>query len=192
MSNDVLLKKIDLGTTVYSDSINGFVDFIFDTAVYIPQGVFYIGWQQNTRFLLNVGYDNNYKYAHQGGRNPNLFYNLNGYWEKVSASITGTIMMRPIVGKAIQNPLSIKEKIHQGKIKIYPNPSGTNAFLNIESDQALKQIEFIDVQGKTIYSVQLVEGESNLPLSDLKAGFYTLRIIDYQGNITYKKYIKND
>ena len=100
--------------------------------------------------------------------------------------------MRPIVGKAIQNPLSIKEKIHQGKIKIYPNPSGTNAFLNIESDQALKQIEFIDVQGKIIYSVQLVEGESNLPLSDLKAGFYTLRIIDYQGNITYKKYIKND
>jgi ATP-dependent Clp protease adaptor protein ClpS len=43
-----------------------------------------------------------------------------------------------------------------------------------------------------IYSFEIAEGESNLPLNDLKAGFYTLRIKDYQGNITYKKYIKND
>jgi hypothetical protein len=192
MNNDILLKKINLGTAIYSDSINGFVDFIFDTAVYIPQGVFYIGWQQNTRFLLNVGYDNNYKYAHQGGRNPNLFFNLNGYWEKVSTSITGSIMMRPIVGKAIRNPLIINEKNQISNIKIYPNPSGTSAYLNIESDNALKQIEFIDVQGRIIYNVELAEGVSNLLLSDLKAGFYTLRIIDHQGNITFKKYIKNN
>jgi len=192
MSNDVLLKKIDLGSTVYTDSINGFVDFIFDTAVYIPQGIFYIGWVQNTRFLLNVGYDNNYKYAHQGGRNPNLFFNLNGYWEKVSASITGAVMMRPIVGKVIKNPLSVNEPVQMGNIKIYPNPSGTSAYLNIESDKALKQIEFIDVQGRITNSFEIAEGESNLPLNDLKAGFYTLRIKDYQGNITYKKYIKND
>lgn len=193
MSNDVLLKKIDLNSTVYTDSINGFVDFVFDTAVAIPQGIFYIGWQQNIRFLLNVGYDNNYLYAHQGGRNPNLFFNLNGYWEKVSSQITGAVMMRPIVGKAIRNVLSIKNPIkNNNEIKIYPNPSGNNNFINIESETELKEICFIDAIGKIIHTIHTDNSQTILPINFLKEGLYTLKIKDINNNITYKKYIKNN
>ena len=74
--NDVLLKKLILNSTQYADSINGFIDFIFDSAVAIPQGKFYIGWQQNSAFILNVGYDKNYKYLfNENYHNPNVFYN---------------------------------------------------------------------------------------------------------------------
>src|SRR5690606_5982800 len=62
-NNDVLVKMLEIPTTLHADSINGFVHFIFDTAVALPVGDFYIGWMQSTPYILNVGYDNNYQYA---------------------------------------------------------------------------------------------------------------------------------
>jgi hypothetical protein len=189
MDNDVLLKRLDINSTVYTDSINGFVNFEFDTAVYLPQGNFYIGWQQNIRYILNVGYDNNYKYAHQGGRNPNLFFNLNGFWEKVNSNISGAVMMRPIVGKPLPKPLNISPKNISSQVRIYPNPSGTSQTIKVVSPNPIVSVQMFDVYGKLVK--QQSEGFESIDVQGLSSGIYTIRLKDETGAIAIQKYIKN-
>jgi hypothetical protein len=190
-NSDLILKRINIPSTVYTDSINGFTSFIFDTAVLLPQGPFYIGWQQNTNFILNVGYDNNYKYAKIGGTNPNLFYNLNGYWEKVSANITGAVMMRPLVGREIKikNPASVEQIFNTNSISIYPNPSNNSQEVFIKANHSIKSIKVYDCLGKLQLEFQ-GENIENVNISNLNNGIYFFELLDEQNNTYFQKWIK--
>ena len=190
-SADLILKRVNIPSTIYTDSINGFTNFIFDTAVILPQGPFYIGWQQNTSFILNVGYDNNYKYAKVGGTNPNLFYNLNGYWEKVSANISGAVMMRPLVGREIKikNPASISQILNANTISIYPNPSSNSRDVFIKSDNSIKSVRVYDCLGKLQLDYQ-GENIENMNISNLSNGIYFFELLDEQNNTYFQKWIK--
>ena len=190
-NSDLILKRINIPSTVYTDSINGFTSFIFDTAVLLPQGPFYIGWQQNTNFILNVGYDNNYKYAKIGGTNPNLFYNLNGYWEKVSANITGAVMMRPLVGREIKikNPASVEQIFNANSISIYPNPSNNSQEVFIKANNSIKSIKVYDCHGKLQLEFQ-GENIENVNISTLNNGIYFFELLDEQNNTYFQKWIK--
>jgi len=190
-NSDLILKRINIPSTVYTDSINGFTSFIFDTAVLLPQGPFYIGWQQNTNFILNVGYDNNYKYAKIGGTNPNLFYNLNGYWEKVSANITGAVMMRPLVGREIKikNPASVEQIFNANSISIYPNPSNNSQEVFIKANNSIKSIKVYDCHGKLQLEFQ-GENIENVNISNLNNGIYFFELLDEQNNTYFQKWIK--
>lgn len=177
---------------IYSDSMNGFTDFIFDTAVVLPQGNFYIGWKQNINFILNIGYDNNYQYAQQKDyRNPNLFFSLLGYWEKVSASITGAVMMRPIVGEAIKTPpsASVKEVQKNTKISIYPNPSLGATSVMLTAPQKITGIAVYDMAGRMV--LQTSENiENGIDISMLNSGCYTFVVTGADKTVYTQKYIK--
>ena len=190
--NDVIYKRIELPSAIYGDSINGFIDIVLDTAVALNAGDFYIGWQQNTNFMLNVGYDNNYKYAQSGGRNPNLFYNLNGYWENVSATITGAPMMRPIVGAPLpKKATGIKSLINTADlVSVYPNPSGNSEWLFLKSDINITSVVVSDLSGKTCL-IKEGEGISQINVNTLAPGFYTIRCQLNQNQFTTIKYFKN-
>jgi hypothetical protein len=190
-NSDIILKRFSIPSTVYTDSINGFTNFIFDTAVLLPQGSFYIGWQQNTSFILNVGYDNNYKYAKSGGTNPNLFYNLNGYWEKVSANITGAVMMRPLVGREIKvnNPSNVLGDIKAPNITIYPNPSSKYDLVFVKASTQIRSIKVYDCQGKLQLEVK-DENIEKLNISNLNNGIYFFEIIDEFNQTSFQKWIK--
>jgi hypothetical protein len=190
--NDVLFRRVEIPTAFYSDSINGFVDIVLDTAVALDAGDFYIGWQQNINFMLNIGYDNNYKYAQSGGRNPNLFYNLNGYWETVSATITGAPMMRPIVGEPLPKKATSVSQIKSAKqnIKLYPNPSGNSSVLDIISDKTITQVEVYDLSGKLMIKAN-ADSVNQVNIAALSPGFYTIRCTSINNQITNLKYIKN-
>jgi hypothetical protein len=124
-SNDFLIYETDQFAPVYTDSINGFHTFLIDTTIILPPGNFYVGWTQVGIFNLNVGYDRNYEYLNQNTKNPNIFFNLNGFWESVDNSITGTPMIRPIFGKQTNNwGLSSPNLYNQtsNTIQIFPNP----------------------------------------------------------------------
>lgn len=189
--NDVVLKKIELASVIYTDSINGFTDIVFDTAIAVS-GDFYIGWQQNINFILNVGYDANFKYNHTGGRNPYLFYNLNGYWENVSSTITGTPMMRPIVGAPLPKPVTSISSLERKKnaINIYPNPNSGTQLLNISSDVDIRHLDVLDMTGRAVLS-QDSENILSLDISSIPEGVYLIRTIDSNNNIQYTKFIKN-
>ncbi len=190
--NDVLFKRVEIPSAFYSDSINGFVDIVLDTAVALDAGDFYIGWQQNINFMLNIGYDNNYKYAQSGGRNPNLFYNLNGYWETVSSTISGAPMMRPIVGaplpKKVTSVESIKKRLQN--IVLYPNPSGNSSVIDIVSETDLTKVEVYDLSGKMILSSSDASVKQ-INVSELPAGFYLVKCTSSTNLISNLKYIKN-
>jgi hypothetical protein len=93
---DVLLYEQLVTRPVYTDSINHFTYIFFDTVLALPQGSFYAGWRQNQPFILNVGYDNNYRWADENTGNPNLFNNLLGSWERSDYDIKGVPMIRPL------------------------------------------------------------------------------------------------
>ncbi len=190
--NDVILKKIDMVTTRYSDSINGFINVILDTPLILPAGNFYIGWQQNSNFILNVGYDNNYKYLHQGGRNPNIFYNLNGYWERVSSTITGVPMIRPLFGGKLKDPSGIREQaaFKTNKVFIYPNPSGISSLLMVDSETDIRSVKVYDISGKLCLELS-GENVQEINVANLSAGFYQVLVSDANNKASIHKYIKN-
>lgn len=191
--NDVILKRVNLATAIYLDSINEFVDIVFDTAVPLSSGYFYIGWQQNINFILNVGYDNNYKYQHSGGRNPNLFYNLNGYWENVNSTITGAPMMRPIVGEPVpKNSTSVRNVLHTTapQVAIYPNPLNGSKILNISSDIAVTRAKVFDMNGRMLLSSS-EEFIQDIHVNDLVDGVYFIELTDANGHVNRLKFIIN-
>ncbi|MCC6818648.1 MAG: T9SS type A sorting domain-containing protein, partial [Bacteroidia bacterium] len=190
--NDVILKQVNLASVFYSDSINGFVDIIFDTAVALSSDDFYIGWKQNINFILNVGYDNNYKYLHAGGRNPNLFYNLNGYWESVNSTITGVPMMRPIVGAPVpKSNTSIKQTTPKSPtVNIYPNPIDNTQTLNINSDNLIVSAKVFDMNSRCLIDLY-DEDIKGVPISILNAGIYFIELTNALGQVNRIKFIVN-
>lgn len=188
-NGDVVLKRIDIPTAIYTDSINGFTNIIFDTALVLTQGKFFIGWQQNSNFILNVGYDNNYKHGKIGGRNPNIFYNLNGYWEKVSSNVTGAVMMRPIVGAAIKNnnQASVYDIEVKQKVTLYPNPGSSE--LNFESESAIIKVSVYDLSGKLIQSNSDIN-ITNINVDFLNDGMYLIEITNEENQKSIHKWIK--
>lgn len=190
--NDVVLRSVNLASALYTDSINQFVDIVFDTAVPINSGNFYIGWKQNIPFMLNVGYDNNYQYNFTSGRNPNLFYNLNGYWESVSSTITGAPMMRPILGAPIPKPsTSIRQSYKPlPKFEIYPNPSESNKIAYLSYDNQIVKLDVLDINGRILKHLQN-DSITEVSLDGLNSGIYFIQILDNFGNILTKKLIIN-
>jgi len=57
---DVIAYSAESILPIYTDTINGFHLYLLDSAIYVS-GRFYVGWQQSSSFLLNVGLDRNYK-----------------------------------------------------------------------------------------------------------------------------------
>lgn len=190
--NDIVLKKVNLATAIYTDSINKFVDIVFDTAVAVASGDLYIGWEQNVNFMLNIGYDNNYKYLHSGGRNPNLFYNLNGYWESVNSTITGAPMIRALVGAPLpKQPTSVKKIVELPmRFSVYPNPVAQNHLLDIQSKETIVKVLIMDINGRVLRSLES-ESISSLSIDGLSQGVYFIVAEDSRGRKSTQKFIIN-
>lgn len=157
---------------LYTDTINGFYTLLIDTPFAVSNRI-YVGWIQNTSFLLNVGWDRNYRYNGQEAVNPNLFYDVRGYWQK--ASINGTPLIRVHVGKEINLPLDkptlLPEEID---ISLYPNPAKDK--LTVAGDFDNGFLELINSQGQ---QVRLLAIENKVcQTNQMKPGLYFYRLKD--------------
>lgn len=193
MNNDVILKMDTIAFPTYLDTMNGFVNYVFDTAVVLPKGTFYIGWKQTSIFNLNVGYDNNYQYDKKPNyRNPNVFFSLNSYWENVAASITGTPMMRPILGAAIKSNVPNIGSVHSLQnglnLNIYPNPSNGESAFTIESPVSIEKVELYNAMGQLVYT-KTEHDITTVNTETLSSGFYTVILTGEHQQISIKKYI---
>ena len=172
-ANDIILKRINMPTALYTDSINGFTTIVLDTALVLNQGVFYIGWQQNTNFMLNIGYDNNYHFMHQAGRNPNLFYNLNGYWENVANTISGAVMIRPIMGEALPKQSSIDAQNVPLRISVYPNPIQNGQTIHFLTQQTIASCRVYNAIGQLVHYEPSIQDQS-MTIQTIIPGVYVL------------------
>tara|TARA_B100000767_G_C19769347_1_gene539152 strand:- start:614 stop:2410 length:1797 start_codon:yes stop_codon:yes gene_type:complete len=172
------------GDTLYSQSVfpvhteNGEFHTYYLDHPFKLVGVFYVGWQQTTNDLLNIGLDKN-KFSNQY-----MFYNIGSGW--TNSSYPGSWMIRPIVNmdKVILDNVEIK----MDDFKIYPNPA--NHELNIILSTIDNLISIYNFQGALLKQIFVSDRISKLNISDLSSGIYFIDVKNHKGRAFQKFIVK--
>lgn len=185
-NQDELIYEAPFDIPMYKDTLNGFHFFYFDTSLLLDKGTYYIGWIQFQKFVLNVGYDNNYRYQRQDVKNPNLFYNLLGQWEAADASVKGVPMLRPLMGSAKEHSMGVKKMV-KSSFKMVPNPA-TNTISVIGLDK-IQKVTFYSLNGNK--AIEFNQPLETLNIAGLQNGIYIVHCLDEKGIVHCQKIIKN-
>ncbi len=194
-ASDSLYKTIEVPNgPAYIVGFNQFTNYVLDTPISLPAGKFYIGWSQTLDFVLNVGFDRNYK-TEQG--NQHLYYNVLNKWHKSNKTdLGGTPMIRVYLGSKVDFPANPYTSIKQNTkfenmvdFNIYPNPAAE--YIQVGNTHNFPNLYYtiLDGQGKTI-SYQKLEGNT-INVSNYAAGIYYILFNDNRGNVCMKKLLKN-
>ena len=127
-------------------------------------GTFYIGWEQTTNDLLNIGLDKN-KLANQY-----MFYNVGAGWN--NSSYPGAWMIRPIVSMEEVILSSMNETSYN--FLIYPNPATEE--LTIVSSSGNNLISIYNLQGILVKQLYILDAESKINIADLSIGMYVVEV----------------
>jgi len=152
--------------------------------VEIPQGTFFVGWEQNTcqgGGCVVVGLDRNTPEANQ-----RTFLNEDGNWRNIAEfqelyrELNGAIMIRPILGDEtpIDSELatSTAELLVSELLHIYPNPATDQVTIQLadgEYDQY--QLQVYNALGQVMTNSTLTPQFS---VAEFPAGVYYLRFMD--------------
>lgn len=141
-------------------------------------GTFFIGFEQTTTEILNVGFDTH------NDASEFLFFNTSGTWQQ--SLMQGSLLMRPILTH-FYDPFLIEENIDKDSWKIYPNPV-TGGLLNLENtklshtdlEASHTSIGFYDMLGREMHK-QAWSGTVNT--QDLPHGLYIIHITNEDRSI---------
>lgn len=173
--NEQVLYEQTLLSPEYADSIGNFYYYPFDAAVALTDS-FYIGWQQGTNKILNLGLDRNHRAT------TYMYVNTDGRW--LQSTVAGAWMMRPVVGKAISWPTSIAN-VERSPSKIYPNPTNNQLFVELAGEFSY---DVVDMQGRLKNSGKGMD-QIEIETSSWPAGMYFIRLRDRVNGIAYHKFI---
>lgn len=192
---DTLYKTIDMPNgPEYQLGQNTFTNYILDTPVFLPAGKFFIGWSQTSDFVLNVGFDRNYK-TDQG--NQHLYYNVMNKWHKTNKTdLGGTPMIRAYLGSEVPFPtnpyLGIKQTVkfeNMLELNIFPNP--VVEYIQVGNTQNYSNLYYTVLDGQSkLITYQKLEGNT-INVSNYTPGIYYIRFSDSKGNVCIKKVVKN-
>jgi hypothetical protein len=159
---------------VYS-GLNYFTTYQFEEPVLVPD-TFYIGWIQTSETFLNAGFDLNRI------NNARSFYYINGNWN--TSSISGTVMIRPVVGAS---PVTgIKQSIGENHYQIFPNPANRTLWLKQDGLQTEEsRLSILNLAGTNLQ--MHVPVPESLDVSELKPGLYIIVIETGRGNREFHK-----
>lgn len=164
----------------YTDSMQEFTYYMFDTALALPAGDFYIGWRQQAPFILNIGYDNNFRFAGKNVANPYVFFDLYGKWERMPVDVAGAPMMRPLLGSKSQYTFGASER-PDAATQVFPNPVSGNE-LHIKSAIHFQQFRLFDMQGRCTAAGRVAHASLMLP-EQLRPGMYILQLQGDDGRL---------
>ena len=138
-------------------------------------GTFYVGWEQSTEDLLNIGLDKN------NVSNSYMFYNIGSGWNQ--SSYFGSWMIRPVLS---MKPFVSSVDYVSFDTKIYPNPADTYCFVKTsENNCIIKVFSVHGVMQKQIFSKNSL---TKLDLKDFSSGIYFIEILQ-NNKREYKKII---
>jgi len=186
-NQDQLIYEWFMDAPIYRDSVNEFTYVFFDSVLYLPKGQYYAGWLQSIPYVLNVGYDNNYRFSQDPNQaNPHLFYNLLGSWERADYSVKGTPMIRLLMGGR-ESYLFHTQQASIFEISAYPNP--TTDYLNIQgiAESEIEECLVVDANGR---QVPVWRNGHQLDIHHLSNGRYTLVLRTRQGQRAYWHFVK--
>ncbi|MGI6719152.1 MAG: T9SS type A sorting domain-containing protein [Bacteroidales bacterium] len=114
-------KVLEQSIKVYNDSLYtaDYLTFILDEPLFVgennfPYLVFYVGLEINQDVNLAFGLDISRNNA------DNTYYNTTGEW--LNSTISGALMIRPLLGKKIPEPHGIDNYTLNNNFSVYPNP----------------------------------------------------------------------
>ena len=138
-------------------------------------GTFYVGWEQITDDLLNIGLDKNNE------SNSYMFFNVGSSWN--NSSFPGSWMIRPVLSRnqIISSVAEIKTSF-----KIYPNPS--SEIIIIESQNDRSQISIFNMQGVLVKQQMTSDVITKVNVSDLSSSVYFVEVANENGK-QYQKII---
>ncbi len=160
-------------TPTFTDSLNCFVEYRFDSLIIIPEGDFYVGWRQSSEIFLNIGFDLNLDHRDQ------VQFEFNGQWW--TSAIAGTIMLRPVMGgnDVVTSSRVPAAAAAQPSWHVYPLPASTFLHIDYKGDPPTNAIYLLyDLSGRTVFRYEGFTRELLLP--SLRNGLYLLVI--RQGN----------
>jgi hypothetical protein len=165
---DVKLYEQELLLPVFTDTVNRFTIYRFDTPLRLEPGVFYLGTTQPANFgsdSLYIGLD-----ANRVGGN-HLYFNVLNSWQ--SSLVSGALMIRPLLGGPVTGTAVQDMPVKASAHALYPNPCTSTLFIS-GAKQAPTHYLISDMQGRTVqedsYSGHGISVES------LPAGLYLLRL----------------
>ncbi len=162
LPGNVLLK--DTVYPVYEERTN-FHNYYLSTPIGLD-GVFYVGIEQTTNDMLNVGLDRN------SLANNYMFYNVGGGWNY--SQFPGAWMIRPVLrGTPIIS--SSNNELNQDDIQIFPNPF-SDATTILINNRGKNSILLLDISGRLIRKFVVNKNIFQLSKDDLKSGVYILQV----------------
>ena len=136
-------------------------------------GTFYVGWEQTTDDLLNIGLDKN------NNANEYMYYNVGSGW--LNSSYLGSWMIRPILS---MNQIVSNIPNKNNTYSVYPNPATHH--LIIESTDNSNLISIYTLNGILIrkfkYNLNIIQ----IDVNDIACGAYILKISNDSG-VNYQK-----
>ena len=162
----------------YSDNLLGFHTYMLKEPLQV-NGVFYIGWEQQTGDNLNLGYDR-YNDAQQ-----DVFYNSTGEW--FQSTFHGALMMRPMLGDKFEMIGVDENEVPEGSILPYPNPLDgsrigfrcSGRYLENDATERLT-VSIFGIPGEKVFEGRF---ESSINAGNLAPGLYIIRITDPTGQV---------
>ena len=150
-----------------------FTYYKFDKTV-TTASTFYIGIEQRSNSLINIGRDTS---------NDNSVYNFvnyNGSWQQ--SSMRGSLMIRPVVGAPYY--IGLDEQERNASLRLYPNP--VSNMLHLEGDFENGQVSLFDLTGRIVYQG---EYQHEISVNNLHDGLYFVQIITTEGQVINQKFI---
>ena len=156
----------------WQDQIYRFSYYKFNKTVALA-GAFYIGIEQQSDDLINIGFDtsiDNIEYN---------FVNTNGSWQQSSKH--GSLMIRPVVGASYY--IGVQENT-ENTLRLYPNPVSNE--LHLEGDIDNGQVSIFDLTGRKVYQGVY---QTVIPVDHLTNGMYLLNVTTGEGQVINQKFI---
>lgn len=183
---DILYRQDNM-LVKFADGMLGFQTYMLDEPVPV-NGIFYIGWEQQTNDNLNVGFDR-YNNAQQ-----HIFYNVTGEW--YNTTFQGALMMRPLLGREFEMSGIGGPEPRRDLITIYPNPlHGSTLHFKTEGKfQDERETAGFRVSVHNMLGAELISSplRASLDAGSLKPGLYIVRITDENGRtFSVSKLVKN-
>ena len=187
------VRMIATVTPQITDSVfNGFYTYKFEHPVGLDSlvdntGHFYIGWQQNGAYLMNVGLDRNYfeltRDSLPNKPDTNIHYFTQNVWR--TSAVAGALMMRPIISKykLVLTGLNEPGKMNQLITKIYPNPAQDHLLINTGTE-SMVIVSILDMQGKE-RKREMISNSAVISLNGINPGIYIIVLTDSRSNLKY-------
>ncbi|MFK5854728.1 MAG: T9SS type A sorting domain-containing protein [Bacteroidota bacterium] len=162
----------------WENGLYHFYPYMLDEPI-ILAGTFYVGWQRNGQYKLNIGFDAN------NDVHSKIFHMDYNEWS--TATYAGALLVRPIVGSdMVLSTDELATDKDNTRIKIFPNPASTYfSIYNTElKNDPQAELKIYSTFGAEVHSQKGLD--TKISIGHIPTGIYIVRIVSKNNYYTTK------